>query len=185
MKELDELFTYDGCFNTRSGKKFDLLNPTEDMIDITDISHGLAYRGHFGGQTPQMFSVAQHCLLVVNLLPSRWRNIKWEITMAALLHDAAEAYIGDMIKPIKVMIPKFTEIEDNILEVIFKKFGVKTDYLKAIKPYDLKAQEIEFMAFFKNKGFFNYLSPDAASYAYVDKFYEILNIKDKYESIRT
>ena len=169
------LFNYDGHINTRSGIKFSLFDPKEDQIVITDISHGLAYKGHFGGQTPQFFSIAQHSLLVVDLLPSRWRNHKPEIALAALLHDASEAYIGDMIKPLKIHLPKFSEIEDKITRVIFKRCSIDLRYLKTIKEYDKKAQQIEFDLFYKGVGGMNYLNPERSNHCFIQKFYDLYN----------
>jgi len=78
---------YDGCINTFSGLKFSFENPAIEQINIFDISKGLAFKAHFGGQTENYFSIAQHTLLVIQLMPSRWKN-KYQMAMAALLHDA-------------------------------------------------------------------------------------------------
>ena len=113
----------DGCINTFSGLKFDILNPTVDMINIEDIARGLAYKAHFGGQTPFYFSIAQHSLLVVHFMKDDGITNKKPLLLG-LLHDAAEAYIGDMVKPLKIHLPLFCEVEDRIMGVICECFDL-------------------------------------------------------------
>lgn len=79
---------------TRSGRKFDLAAPTADMVDPADIAHSLSMQCRFNGHTNRFYSVAQHCYLVADLVPA-------EHQLAALLHDAAEAYVGDLVRPLK------------------------------------------------------------------------------------
>lgn len=79
---------------TRSGRKFDLVSPAADMVDPTDIAHSLSMQCRFNGHTRHFYSVAQHCYLVADLVPA-------EHQLAALLHDATEAYVGDMVRPLK------------------------------------------------------------------------------------
>lgn len=79
---------------TRSGQKFDLANPNADMVHPADIAHSLSMQCRFNGHTIDFYSVAQHCCLVADLVPA-------EHQLAALLHDATEAYVGDMVRPLK------------------------------------------------------------------------------------
>ena len=79
---------------TRSGRKFDLANPNADMVDPTDIAHSLSMQCRFNGHTRHFYSVAQHCYLVADLVPA-------EHQLPALLHDATEAYVGDLVRPLK------------------------------------------------------------------------------------
>ncbi|MDG9926150.1 MULTISPECIES: phosphohydrolase [unclassified Pseudomonas] len=79
---------------TRSGLKFDLANPTASMVDPADIAHSLSMQCRFNGHTNRFYSVAQHCYLVADLVPA-------EHQLAALLHDATEAYVGDLVRPLK------------------------------------------------------------------------------------
>lgn len=176
-----ELFNYDGCINTYSGLKFSFSEPKIEQINIFDISRGLAYRGHFGGQTKQFFSIAQHSLLVIDLMPYRFIN-KPEMGLAALLHDASEAYTGDMVKPLKLMLPEFKKIEEKITKVIFEKFKIDIHLLKIVKEYDKKAQEIEYNTFFKNKNHLNYLKPEEAQVAFMQRYWHYINLMDKYNS---
>jgi len=83
--------------------------------------------------------------------------------MLALLHDASEAYIGDMIKPLKVHIPTFVLVEDRIMRAICKRFGIDYKRIKELKPWDIEAQQIEYDNFYNGVRSINYLSPYEAA----------------------
>ena len=110
-----------------SGRRLDLLNPSPLDIEIADIAHGLARVARWNGQTkgPNIFSVAQHSLLVEAFaqainpdLSARWR-------MMVLLHDAPEYVIGDIISPFKAVLGhSYKNIENNILSAIHLRFGL-------------------------------------------------------------
>jgi 5'-deoxynucleotidase YfbR-like HD superfamily hydrolase len=110
-----------------SGRRLDLIDPSPLDIEIEDIAHGLARVARWNGQTigPEIFSVAQHSLLVEALVgglapqaPRAWR-------LAALLHDAPEYVIGDMISPFKALIGgDYRAIETRLLAATFLRFGL-------------------------------------------------------------
>lgn len=116
--------------STYLGNRFYPLEPRIVDVAIEDIAHGLAYQCRFNGQTSAFYSVAQHSLIVASLVPD-------ELKFAALLHDAAEAYLGDMVKPLKVLLPSFSEIEDSVTRIIGECFGVNLSHNPAIKRADL------------------------------------------------
>jgi len=174
MKETHPLFNHDGHINTYSGIKFNLLNPTKEQISIFDICKGLAHTPHFGGQTPEFFSVAQHCLLVCDLMPPRFKR-KPNLMMAALLHDASEAYYGDMLKPLKILLPKFNELEQNAMKVIFSVWDLDLELLKTVKPYDKEAQKIEYNTFFKRTNVLQYYSPKEAVSMFMNRYWDYYN----------
>lgn len=122
--------------STYLGNRFYPLEPRIDDVDIEDIAHGLAYQCRFNGQTSAFYSVAQHSLMVSALVPE-------ELKFAALLHDAAEAYLGDMVKPLKVLLPEFAAIEDNVACIIGARFGVDLAHHPVIKRADLVALATE------------------------------------------
>lgn len=133
----------DGIFNTVSGIKVDLLHPTEDMIDIRDIAAALSKICRFGGHSKHFYSVAQHCVMVAAMAPE---NIKCE----ALLHDASEAYLGDVIKPLKVILGASYRNMETVFEgIISQKFGLNTDEWthSEVKMLDMAALELEHYAF--------------------------------------
>lgn len=121
---------------TKSGVKFDLLNTTEDMLDIKDISHALSNICRFGGHSVRHYSVAQHSVLASQIVPK-------EFALCALLHDATEAYIGDMVSPLKAVIPQFKEIEQNLWEVIASKWGLPKYIPQEVKLADMQMLKAE------------------------------------------
>lgn len=163
----------DGCINTYMGLKINLLNPEPDQIDIRDIARGLAYKAHFGGQTPFYFSIAQHSTLVVQLM-IEGQEFDPNMLMLGLLHDASEAYIGDMVKPLKVYLSDFKKYEDRLTEVICEKFELKFDRLYEIKPFDVMAQHFEYETFYKDIQHLSGLSPDE-SYDEFMKLFDHIN----------
>lgn len=122
--------------STFLGNRFYPLEPRIDHVAIEDIAHGLAYQCRFNGQTREFYSVAQHSLIVSALVPT-------DLRMAALLHDAAEAYLGDMVKPLKVLLPAFAAIEDAVTAIIAATFAVDFSDYAPIKRADLIALATE------------------------------------------
>lgn len=88
--------------STYSGKAFDLLNPTPDMIDVNDIAHHLSLINRFTGATREPYSVAQHSVLVAMVVENKLP--KTSLPLGALLHDCHEAFIGDISTPMKDLI---------------------------------------------------------------------------------
>lgn len=115
-----------GCIgNTirlRSGRYLDLKNPRPESIAIEDIACGLSKICRFGGQIEQWFSVAEHSILCSSQASADGRST--ECQLAVLMHDAAEAFVGDVVKPLKEMLTDFEEIEHRINLAIEKKFGI-------------------------------------------------------------
>jgi len=125
-----------------SGRRLDLLDPTPMDIEIEDIAHGLAFVARWNGQTigDWPYSVAEHSLLVEQIFartgshPAKWR-------LAALLHDAPEYVIGDMISPVKSAVgPGYGEMDARIAAAVHIRFGLPgllpAPVKKAIKAAD-------------------------------------------------
>lgn len=110
-----------------SGRRLDLLDPDPADIAIEDIAHGLARVARWNGQTigAHAFSVAQHVLVVEEIAVDRnphWSN-EWR--RAALLHDAPEYVVGDLISPFKTAIGlDYKAFENRLLEAIHVRFGL-------------------------------------------------------------
>ena len=121
---------------TRSGQKFDLLNPIAAMISPYDIAHALAGLCRFNGHTSTHYSVAQHSLTVSNLVPV-------DHQLAALLHDATEAYIGDMTRPLKALMPQYRVIEERIWQAICERFDIDPILPETVIRADLIALATE------------------------------------------
>ncbi|EOF7307139.1 phosphohydrolase [Pseudomonas aeruginosa] len=121
---------------TYTGKRFDLFEPKPEMIDPRDISHALAHCCRFNGHVSQHYSVAQHSYLVADLVPST-------DCLSALLHDATESYVGDMVRPLKKQIHAYREVEDHIWEAICTRFDLDKELPESVKHADLVALATE------------------------------------------
>jgi len=120
-----------------SGRRLDLLDPSPLDIEVADIAHGLARVARWNGQThgAHIFSVAQHTLLVEEVLRTRSPRIDRRVRLAAMLHDAPEYVIGDMISPFKAVIGgSYKAVEKRLLAAIHLHFG-----LPAVLPADIEA----------------------------------------------
>jgi hypothetical protein len=110
-----------------SGRRLDLLDPRPEDIDIEDIAHGLARVARWNGQTigTHAFSVAQHAVLVDDIVAALVPGLGPQLRMAALLHDAPEYVIGDLISPFKAAIGlDYKAFERRLLAAIHVRFGV-------------------------------------------------------------
>jgi hypothetical protein len=110
-----------------SGRRLDLLDPSPLDIEIADIAHGLARVARWNGQTSgaHIFSVAQHTLLVEAILREQAPRIDIRVRLAALLHDAPEYVIGDMISPFKAVLGgDYKAVERRLLAAIHIRFGL-------------------------------------------------------------
>ncbi len=113
-----------------SGRRLDLLNPAPADIEIEDIAHGLARVARWNGQTvgAHALSVAQHALIVEDIAVSRNRDWPTQWRLAALLHDAPEYVVGDLISPFKTAIGlDYKAFELRLLGAIHTRFGVPAD----------------------------------------------------------
>jgi len=131
--------TADRCgieLRTSEEHMFDLLNPQAQAFDITDIAHHLSNICRFNGATTSHYSVAQHSVLVSRIVPPY-------LALAGLMHDAAEAYVGDLPSPLKALLPDYQDIENNILQTIFEKVGINFPYHNEVKRADLVALATE------------------------------------------
>lgn len=113
-----------GYMKTYMGRKIDPLSPNINDILIEDIAHALSLNCRGNGQVTHFYSVAQHCINAAKEAEARGYSEK--LILACLLHDGAEAYLTDLIRPVKQYMPKYIEIEENFLALIYEKFGVGT-----------------------------------------------------------
>jgi hypothetical protein len=118
------------------GKSFDLSAPDADLIDPRDIAHALANICRFGGHTRNFYSVAQHSCIVADLVPD-------EHKLAALLHDATEAYCGDMVRPLKLATPAYQDIEEGIWRAICVRFWIDSELPACVGDADMIALATE------------------------------------------
>ena len=128
-----------------SGRRLDLLDPTPVDIEIADIAHGLAFVARWNGQThgDWAYSVAEHSLLVEQIFtrldaaaPPRWR-------LAALLHDAPEYVIGDMISPVKAALGReYGEMDARLTVAVHRRFGLPAQLPPPVKRAIKRADRI-------------------------------------------
>ena len=108
--------------NTYTGIKIDPMNMAASDISIQDIAHALSLTCRGGGHVFYFFSVAQHSINCMNEAKARgWSE---RLQLACLLHDASEAYISDIIRPVKAHLSNYLEIESSIMNVILERFGL-------------------------------------------------------------
>lgn len=124
----ENLYTPD-CIRTYTGKYVNVFEPTTDMICIEDIAHSLAQQPRFAGHLREHYSVGQHSVLSSHRVPEEHR-------LAALLHDASEAYMVDIPRPIKYKLSSYKEIEDNLMHLIAEKFGFEYPLPDSVKKVD-------------------------------------------------
>ena len=129
-----------------SGRRLDLLDPSPLDIEIEDIAHGLARVARWNGQTSgdHSFSVAQHCVLVEAIYHHCNTRVSRQDRLVALLHDAAEYVIGDMISPFKAALGvDYKAFEHRLMAAIHVRFGLPA---KASDDLEAKVKEADKMA---------------------------------------
>jgi 5'-deoxynucleotidase YfbR-like HD superfamily hydrolase len=115
---------------TIDGDYFNFLNPEASRITITAIAQGLSNLCRFTGQCKEFYSVAQHSYLASTIVPP-------EHAFAALMHDAAEAYLGDVSRPLKQLLPDYRRIETRVESAIAATFNLPATMPSCIKQADL------------------------------------------------
>lgn len=126
-----------GCMSVYSGKFVNLFNFEPKDIRIEDIATALSNLCRFGGHTREFYSVAQHSVRVAASLPPHLR-------LDGLLHDAAEAYVVDLPRPLKMVLPEYKAIEDEVQSTIAFRFGLTDGMHPLVKAADESALCAEF-----------------------------------------
>lgn len=125
----ENLYTHN-CIRTFHGNYINPCEPGPETISIGDIAHALSMQPRFGGHLPMFYSVAQHCVLTCDYVTD-------EHKLAALLHDASEAYLIDVPRPVKERLTNYKEIENQLMAIIAGKF----DFEWPLHPYVKSADE--------------------------------------------
>lgn len=145
-----------GCINNtillRSGIYFDLALPRAEHVRIDDIAGALSKICRYGGQCPRFLSVAEHCCNCYDAALAD--GLGERIAKLCLLHDAAEAFVGDMVKPLKVMLPDFARIELAVELAIQQAFQLRLNDgdLRAVKRIDMEMLIAERLALWGDDG---------------------------------
>jgi len=124
---------------TFTGNKLDLLHPDPHLISIIDIAHALSNLCRFTGHTCTFYSVAQHSVHVAKVVS----KISPPLTRAALLHDASEAYLGDVSTPLKQLLPDYIVLEVTWNTAIRQKFNILKHDHEIIKKVDQTMAAVE------------------------------------------
>lgn len=133
----------DEWLHTYTGRAFYPLDPKADDIHINDIAHGLSHICRYNGQCSMFYSVAEHCVLLYKVLPP-------ELRFWGLMHDASEAYLCDVPRPYKHALTNYKEIEEKIMQVVAKKYGLSWPIPDEVKSFDTQIILNEKTTLFKN-----------------------------------
>ncbi len=115
---------------TLAGIRFDFLMPGASVFTTTDIAHALSHICRFTGHTRDFYSVAQHSVLVSTIVPPAF-------ALAGLLHDASRAFIGDLARPLKQLLPEYQAVERHVQSAVFERFGLPATVPAAVQDADL------------------------------------------------
>lgn len=160
----ENLFT-PNCIRTYSGKYVNIFDPKPEMFCIEDIAHALSMQPRFSGHLRRFYSVAEHCINGCTMVGKKHK-------FAFLMHDASEAYLLDIPKPIKPHLSNYMEIEDNLMKVLSKVFGFEYPLSEEIKAVDLKMLHLEWNGLMiggDHFGFMQYRQPKAKA-RFIDMF---------------
>jgi len=127
---------------TYTGKKVYPFDPQVEQIDIKDIAHALSMKCRFSGQCSRFYSVAQHSVFTAHCCS--FGNRLW-----GLLHDASEAYLGDVPSPIKRNLPNYKSTEDRLLRTIAQRFDLSWPIPSEVKDVDKRMLNTEAIAMWK------------------------------------
>jgi hypothetical protein len=119
-----ETWTRGDWMQTFTGRQFHPLDPRPGDIDAADIAHALSLICRYGGHVHRFYSVAEHCVLMSEAVPP-------EDALWALLHDATEAYVGDMVRPLKRSMPDYRRAEDRVMVAVAAHFGLNSATMPA------------------------------------------------------
>ncbi|MEP2668937.1 MAG: hypothetical protein ABJH04_08075 [Cyclobacteriaceae bacterium] len=169
---MENLFTTD-CIRTYSGLYVNVFEPTIDMISIEDIAHALSHQCRFGGHLPKFYSVAQHSCHCESLIEDEYK-------LDALMHDASEAYLLDMPRPIKLRMNDYKEIENGVMRLIAEKFQFEFPLNSRVKEVDdqvLKIEWDELMISDGGENTFKAHSPEHAKWLFLETFNRLTKSK--------
>ncbi len=139
-EELAGLYSEPGVIRTFTGKYINVFDPQPHDICLEDIAHALSNLCRFGGHTRQFYSVAEHSIRTAKFVEPPYR-------LAALLHDASEAYLLDIPTPVKIMFPEYHKAEYRMMEVIAEKFGFEYPLSDEVRMADKLMLQLEWLEF--------------------------------------
>ena len=167
-----------GWIQTFTGKRYYPADPRAEDVCLEDIAHALSMICRYTGHTREFYSVAEHSVLVSQLVP-------FDLRFEALLHDAAEAYCHDLSSPLKASVPDYRQILDLNERLIREVFGLPEQEHPEVKKADLAILPNEYAVFMPEKNrpdlgpliphlILRGLSPKAAEHFFMDRFTDLL-----------
>lgn len=170
---------------THSGRYVDLAKFSHDDVYLGDIAWALARNNRYNGHTQFQISVAQHCVMLADYFKAN--DFPMKLVRAALMHDAQEAYIGDIAAPIKWLFPVIKEWENGFEQTIAEKFGLEWPYPEELHYFDKVIRNDEMRAAMKvwpEEGPFldvkvEKWSAHAAQEEWLDRFYRYIGAGPK------
>ena len=132
---------------TSQGRAFEYQDLVSNRYDIKEIAAALSKQCRYNGHTSRFYSVAEHCIILANYAAA---NLGHDEAIQMLLHDAAEAYIGDHVLPVKNMLPEIRNLEDALDEIIAFQFGLAFPFPEYVKELDYSIVLDERRALFPN-----------------------------------
>jgi hypothetical protein len=118
---------------TYTGRRFWPLDPRPEDVSFRDVAHALSNVCRYGGHARHFYSVAEHSRLLAEFFEGQRRR---DAARFALLHDASEAYIGDMVRPLKGHMLAFSQAESLVQDAIFTAAGLEGDIPAAVHQAD-------------------------------------------------
>ena len=129
--------------HTWTGGLFYLTNPRPEEVFIEDIAHSLSLQCRFNGHIEEHYSVAEHSIMVSNIVEEETKDA--QLALTALLHDSAEAYLGDVVSPLKKLLPEYRRYEVLVETCIARRLSLVYPFPDVIHAADKKALEHEFL----------------------------------------
>ena len=162
-----------------SGEYFDLAEPEACAFQVSDIAHALGNICRFTGHTQRFYSVAEHSVICSHMVPP-------EDAMAALMHDASEAFIGDVSTPLKSLLPDYKSVEHRVEQAVWSRLGLPPTLPPSVKVADRRALAVEQRVCMGNGdewgngepsdedcALIRFLSPEDARAAFLDRYHHI------------
>ena len=163
----------------RSGNYFDLQDPSASRFEVSDIAHALSNICRFTGHTQRFYSVAEHSVICSHMVPP-------EDAMAALMHDASEAFIGDVSTPLKSLLPDYKSLEHRVEQAVWSRLGLPPTLPPSVKVADRRALAVEQRVCMGNGddwgideptdedcALIRFLSPEDARTAFLDRYHDL------------
>lgn len=120
----------------QSGEYFDFTDPEGSNFTVNDVAHALSNICRFTGHAHRFYSVAEHSVHASRIVPEGFE-------LEALVHDATEAFIGDVAKPLKMLLPDYQRLERRIERIVLSRFGIKDGLSAVVKRADMQMLKAE------------------------------------------